>query len=167
MPAGDEIGAQRGVAEDALDLPSELARVVWVEVERRVAADLRERRRARRDRGDAVGHRFAEGKAEAFVDRGEDEELRAAVDRGQARGVEVVVVDDAALAEARRDRSRLPADLADDDERAVVVDRLEGVEEHGKVLARLDGGDEEDVAAGEGRVAAPHPAPARAPPPPP
>src|SRR5205823_4681269 len=140
MPAGDEIGAQRGVAEDALDLPSELARVVRVEVEGRVAADLRERRRARRDGRDAVGHRLAEGEAEAFVDRGEDEELRAAVDRGQARGVEVVEVDDATLAEARRDRFRLPADLADDDERAVVVDRLEGVEEHGKVLARLDGG---------------------------
>src|ERR1700680_1470696 len=72
----NEVTPEIGIAEETFDLLFQLARTGRIEVERRIAADLRQGRRSGGDGGHAERHRFQERKSETLVDRWKDEHLR-------------------------------------------------------------------------------------------
>src|SRR5205814_1759055 len=75
----------------------------------------------------------------------EHEKLRSGVQRRKLLRIDVIEMSHARRVQARHDPLRLPPDLSDHDQLAVVLQPSERLEQHLEVLARLDRADEENV----------------------
>ena len=161
-PRARSVGEQVGVGEQGADDGGDVARVLGVEEGGRAGRDLRQGGRPRTGDGRAAGHGLEHRQAEALVERREDEEARAGVQRRQI-GVGDEAGEDDAVADARRDGPRgravaAPAEAAGHDQAMAGVgafpgQQRPGLDEPGEVLARLEVAEGEHVGPADAEAA--------------